>query len=151
MRGSGLPHDGIVVLGPASPSVRRRVGPLAWCALEALYQRAELIGDVLLAEISQSALARELGVAKNTAHRALKTLRSAGLLEHDQTRGVAGRFDGSRYRLTVSQDVIARSALNQARPVRPPRRRSNSGGRRQIAARPDAGEFGEQLVLVPPA
>jgi hypothetical protein len=105
----------------------------------------------LIAEISQSALARELGVAKNTAHRALKTLRSAGLLQHDQTRGVAGRFDGSRYRLTVSQDAIARSAFNHTGPARPPRRRSSSGARRPIAATPDAGEFGEQLALLPPA
>jgi hypothetical protein len=96
MTGPGLAHDGIVVLGPASPSVRRRVGPLAWCALEALHQRAVLIGDALIVELSQNSLARELGVAKNTAHRALKTLRSAGLLQHDQTRGVAGRFDSSR-------------------------------------------------------
>jgi hypothetical protein len=151
MGGPGPAHDGdIVVLGPASPSVRRRVGPLAWCALEALHQRAVPIGDTLIAEISQNALARELGVAKNTAHRALKTLRSAGLLEHDQTRGVAGRFDGSRYRLTVSHDVIARSPLNHTANARQTRRRPTSG-RRQVVATPDAVEFGEQLALLPPA
>jgi hypothetical protein len=150
MGGPGAALDGIVVLGPASPSLRRRVGPLAWCALEALHQRAVPVGGALIAEMSQNALARELGVAKNTAHRALKTLRSAGLLEHDQARGAAGRFDGSRYRLTVSQDVIARRP-HQPGPARASRRRSGSDARRGVVAAPDAGEFGEQLVLLPPA
>jgi hypothetical protein len=145
------PLDG-VVLGAAAEVVRRSVGPLAWCALEVLATSPSTgDGGARVVRSSVCELATRLGVSKNTANRALKTLRSAGLLEHDQTRGVAGRFDGSSYRLTVSQDVIARSAFNHAGPARPTRRRPSSGGRRQVVVTPDAGEFCEQLVLLTPA
>ena len=74
-------------------------------------------------------LAVELGVAKNTAHRALKTLRGAGLLEHTQARAAAGRFDTSAYRLAVPDDVLTRSLRSiSGRPA----------GRRVARGRPPA-------------
>jgi hypothetical protein len=138
-----------VVLGPAAPAMRRRLGPLAWCALEALHQRATQTGSALIADVSVNALSRELGVAKNTAHRALKALRSAGLLRHDQARGVAGRFDTSRYRLTVPTDVLARRPLppETARPLRGASR--SDAGRPVVAASPVGRPVAEQLALLP--
>jgi len=100
----------------------------------------------LVADVSVRGVADELGVAKNTAHRALKALRSAGLIEHAQTRGEGGRFDACMYRLTIPDNVLsplAASALVGSR---------RSHGPKWVAAHPVvarrvAGGFEEQLVL----
>jgi DNA-binding IclR family transcriptional regulator len=138
-----------VVLGPAAPAMRRRLGPLAWCALEALHELATVTDDGLIAEVSLETLAVELGVAKNTAHRALKALRGAGLIEHDQARAAAGLFDTSRYCLAVAADVLARLPVAQPATAAPSRRRVRSAAGRRAAVASDAGGFVEQLVLLP--
>jgi len=46
-------------------------------------------------------IAAELGVAKNTAHRAIATLVRTQLVEPIQTRDGGGRFRAGRYRLNV--------------------------------------------------
>jgi IclR helix-turn-helix domain len=137
-----------VLLGPAAPELRRRLGPLAWCALEALHQLATATDDGLIADVSLQTLGDELGVAKNTAHRALKTLRSAQLIEHDQARAAAGLFDTSRYRLAVAGDALAHVPLDQPATAVPSRRARSAAGRRAAVAS-DAGGFVEQLVLLP--
>jgi IclR-like helix-turn-helix domain-containing protein len=138
-----------VVLGAGAPALRRRLGPLAWCALEALHQLATLTDDALIADVSLQTLAVELGVAKNTAHRALKTLRGAGLIEHDQARAAAGLFDTSRYRLDVADDVLTHLPLAQPATATSSRRRVRSATSRRAAVAADAGGFVEQLVLLP--
>jgi DNA-binding IclR family transcriptional regulator len=70
---------------------------VAWCALECLVDRA-IDGAV---EASVRSIAGDLGVAKNTAHRAISTLVRAGLVEPVQGRGRDGRFGIGRYRLRV--------------------------------------------------
>ena len=75
--------------------LRRRLGPVAWCALECLLERSRNG----IAEVSVRALSVELGVAKNTAHRAVTALRPAGLIDHVQGRRADGRFQPGRYRL----------------------------------------------------
>ena len=93
-------------------------------------------------------LAVELGVAKNTAHRAIKTLRGAGLLEHDQARAAAGRFDTSAYRLavpTTCSPVPARPVCG--RPVVASRAVGRRPPGRGGSVR--AGGFDEQLALLP--
>jgi hypothetical protein len=142
---AGSTDDRLVVLGPAAAATRRRLGPLAWCALEALHQRAALTDSGWIADVSVQILAIELGVAKNTAHRALKTLRGAGLLEHTQTRAAAGRFDTSAYRLATADDVLSRHTLKS--PGRSSSRSRSGAGRRLVAAA--AGGSVEQLALLP--
>jgi DNA-binding transcriptional MocR family regulator len=80
--------------------VRRRVGPVAWCALECLLERSADGGRSTVSTVR--GIAAELGVAKNTAHRALAALNRAGLIEPLQTRGSDGRFGAGRYRLHVA-------------------------------------------------
>jgi DNA-binding IclR family transcriptional regulator len=78
--------------------VRREVGPVAWCALEVLVERSP---DGRTSAASVRVVAAELGVAKNTAHRALGVLAQAGLVEAIQDRNPEGRFRPGRYRLEL--------------------------------------------------
>jgi DNA-binding IclR family transcriptional regulator len=82
-----------------TPGLRRQLGPTAWCTLEALLERAD---GTAVAVASVRSLAAELGVAKNTAHRALATLMRAGLVQPVQERGADGRFRPGRYRLHLA-------------------------------------------------
>jgi DNA-binding IclR family transcriptional regulator len=75
-------------------TLRRQLGPTAWCVLECLRDRA---ADGRVAEGSVRAIAADLGVAKNTAHRAIATLVRAGLIEAEQRRATDGRFQAGRY------------------------------------------------------
>jgi hypothetical protein len=137
-----------VTLGSAAPALRRRLGPLAWCALEALYERTHLSDGELITDSSLLVLAGELGVAKNTAHRAVKTLRGARVVELDQTRNPRGRFGATTYRLTVPDDVLRRQLPPTPAVARPPRGARRVGGRRPVVAPAVAG-FAEQLALLP--
>ncbi len=114
--------------GSRAVDARRRVGPTAWCALECLIERST---DGRTAEASVRAVAAELGVAKNTAHRAIATLARAGLVEAVQHRGRRGRFEAGRYLLHLHELAAPPS------PPRAPRR----------AARVDDA----QLTLLPGA
>lgn len=123
-------------IGPDAGELRRTVGPLAWCALESLADRAQPGTDGLTVEASVRSLAGELGVAKNTAHRALTALIRAGVVSSTQTRDGGGRFVAGRYRLHVD------GILTLASPPVPNRRASKSAS---TAAQPD------QLTLLTPA
>lgn len=92
--------------------MRRRVGPVAWCALEVLADRPTAGGTV---EASVRAIADELGVAKNTAQRALAALVRAGLVEAVQARGADGRFAAGRYRLHLD-DITTPNTRTPATP-----------------------------------
>jgi DNA-binding IclR family transcriptional regulator len=87
--------------------LRRRVGPVAWCALECLHEWSDDGGRSAVASVR--VVAGELGVAKNTAHRALAALTGAGLIEGVQARDPGGRFRAGSYRLQVS-DLFAAQA-----------------------------------------
>jgi hypothetical protein len=116
---------------------------LAWCALEVLLERARLDGDGLVVETSVRVVAVELAVAKNTAQRGLKTLRSAGMIEPAQGRSAGGRFGAARYRLNLPTGILGAFHLDTKSSRQTPRRpRSRSAS---------AARAGEQLVLVPPA
>lgn len=101
-------------------AMRRDLGPVAWCALECLVERADSSG---LVEASIRSVAHDLGVAKNTAHRALRTLVSAGLVATEQDRSIDGRFRTGRYQLHVD-DLIGR-ATAPASPARHRRARAS--------------------------
>lgn len=117
-------------MGPHTAALRRNLGPTAWCALECLLERT---GEGAVAVASVRSLAVELGVAKNTAHRALVALVRAGVVEAVQDRSTDGRFQSGGYRLD-----LADLATN---PVRRTRSRSTS------TATPGPA----QLSLLPPA
>lgn len=111
--------------------LRRDLGPTAWCALECLLERADG-GPVVVASVRS--LAADLGVAKNTAHRALVSLVRAGIAEPVQERAADGRFRPGGYRLELG----AIPASGTTRPTR---------SRTAAPAVPDPA----QLSLLPPA
>ena len=101
--------------GERAAALRRSLGPVAWCALECLIQRSD---DGRSVEASVRLVAAELGVAKNTAYRAMRALALAGLVTAEPQRTDDGRFRSGRYRLHLD------GLLDRApRPAPPGRRR----------------------------
>lgn len=94
-----------LTLGPDAAPLRRELGPVAWCALECLASRSGPGRNGATAEASVRSLAVDLGVAKNTAHRAISALVRAGLISPVQDRHDDGRFRTGRYRLLVD-DIL---------------------------------------------
>ncbi len=128
-----------LVVGDAAAEVRRRLGPTAWVALETLAAQAhEHDGDLVVAA-SVRGLANDLGLAKNTAMRALHVLREGGVLVHVQRRAASGTFAASEYAIRLARDVLHR--LDS-----PPTTRVNHAATR--ARRSDRATV-EQLVLLP--
>ncbi len=94
------------MLGSDADEMRRTLGPLAWATLEVLATDAQSAAGEAVVHASIRSLADRLGVAKNTAHRAVSALRRAGLLEHVAARTTTGQFAIGTYRLTVDPDVL---------------------------------------------
>ena len=117
---------------PRAAALRRELGPVAWCALECLLERSD---DGRTTRASVRAVAADLGVAKNTAHRALVVLMRAGIADAVQERAADGRFRPGGYRLHLGE-LLASAPTPPA-----PRTRH----RAEAAARP------AQLSLLPPA
>jgi hypothetical protein len=63
-------------------------------------------------------LAGDLGVAKNTAHRALAALARTGVAEPVQDRDTVGRFRPGRYRLHIDELLAGDTADSSATPAR---------------------------------
>jgi DNA-binding MarR family transcriptional regulator len=96
-----------MVLMPAghrAAATRRDLGPVAWCVLECLLERSD---DGLTSTASVRAIAADLGVAKNTAHRAIARLVRAGVADPVQERDPRGRFRPGRYRLNLTDLSVA--------------------------------------------
>ncbi len=119
-----------VLVGERAGDVRRQLGPLAWAALEVLVSHGTMVDSESIADSSVREIADQLGVAKNTAHRAVRALRSARLVSPIQRRDNDGRFLDGGYRLTVPPDVlhIAPSSFTTNAPItaRPRTRRNNT-------------------------
>lgn len=113
---------------------------MAWCALECLVERS---GDGRTAVASVRAVAAELGVAKNTAHRAITSLARAGLVKPLQARKLDGRFQPGSYLLDLG-DLLTTAPTP---PTPSPRQRATTSAR-QRATTPAAFE---QLTLLPSA
>ena len=116
--------------GERTAALRRNLGPTAWCALECLLERT---GEEAVAVASVRSLAVELGVARNTAHRALVALVRAGIAEAVQDRSTDGRFQSGGYRLHLA-DLAAKPVARRTR------------SRSASTATPDPA----QLSLLPP-
>lgn len=100
----------------ADASLRRRVGPTAWCVLEVLLADATDQDATLSATASVRAVAAELGIAKNTAQRAIVRLHRAGLVASTQGRDPAGHFAATTYVLTLtSANRASESSTNSPR------------------------------------
>jgi hypothetical protein len=125
------------MLGPGAPQLRRELGPTAWSALEVLVASTNADGD---ARASVRTVAAELGVAINTAQRAISRLRNAGIVTHAQHRSVDGHFAAAIYRLEIPTDVFdIATAPNGRLPTRSP------SSHRIATSTPVA----EQLLLLP--
>jgi DNA-binding transcriptional MocR family regulator len=98
-------------LGDRADALRRDLGPTAWCTLECLVERAGA-GSVAVASVRS--LAAQLGVAKNTANRAIAALVRAGLIEAIQDRGTDGQFRPGAYRIVID-DISERPATKATR------------------------------------
>lgn len=111
-----------LVLGERAGDVRRSLGPTSWAALEVLTTHAT---DGACVVASVRFVADEVGVAKNTAHRAMRRLVDAGLAVPTQERSIDGRFVAGAYRLAVDPDVISAEPVDTApaAPTRPVRAR----------------------------
>ena len=119
-----------VLVGEHAADVRRQLGPLAWAALEVLVSHGTMVDGESIADSSVREIADQLGVAKNTAHRAVRALRAAGLVSPIQRRDNDGRFLDGGYRLTVPPDVLhiapSSSMTNEPITARPRTRRNNT-------------------------
>jgi DNA-binding IclR family transcriptional regulator len=75
----------------------------------------ERSGDGRTSAASVRSIAADLGVAKNTAHRAIASLVRAGVAEPVQKRDASGRFQPGRYRLHVG-DLLTTKTTTRTRP-----------------------------------
>ena len=137
-----------VIVGVAAAQVRRNLGTVAWCALEVLATTPPDDGDGWIVASSVRALAARMGVATNTAQRALAVLREADLVVSVQRRRRNGEFGPSAYRLTMNGDVLSHppqtSLAGSDQSIQSRRLASKSP-----VASPVSIEFGQQLVLLP--
>jgi DNA-binding transcriptional MocR family regulator len=100
------PEGRALTLGPAAPTTRRAVGPIAWCVLEHLAETAEHRAGNTVSYESVRSTAGALGFANDTVARALRRLADAGLITYVPSRAVDGRFASSHYRLTLPANVL---------------------------------------------
>ena len=101
-----------LVLNPASRAWRRRLGALAWAALEDLALAAHRSEQGWVAPVGVRDVASSIGVTKDTAARAIAAL---GALELVVLQRVAGR-DGRRrsgYRLRLPDGLEFRTCPNR--------------------------------------
>jgi hypothetical protein len=113
--------SGVIPVGPRAAVTRRNLGPVTWCVLECLIERSD---DGRTTTASVRSIAADLGVAKNTAQRAIASLVRAGVAEPVQDRDARGRFRPGHYRLHVTHLIAAAPTPTPPRPRRRAPRRS---------------------------
>ena len=95
-----------LLIGSSSIALRRTLGPTAWMVLEEMALRSTVVGERRVARVSIRTLAGSLGIAKDTAARAVRRLRAAGVVTGMQQRTAAGVFDTGVYIITVPSEVL---------------------------------------------
>jgi DNA-binding transcriptional MocR family regulator len=113
--------------------LRRALGSTAWVAFEVLVERSATEAGERVAVASVRTVAAELGVAKNTAARALAVLRAAGVVTVAQARDGAGHFAQASYLIHTARGASHPSTIDTAvtqRTVPDPRPRSTPRRRR---------------------
>jgi hypothetical protein len=94
-----------VVIGAASSDLRRALDPTSWVVLEELLLCSNGTTDECVAFVSVRSLAASLGLAKDTAARAIRRLRDIGLVTVAQQRTEAGIFDTGSYQVAIPNGV----------------------------------------------
>ena len=111
--------EAALVIGTDSRHWRRRLGPLAWAALEHLALAAHPDHHGWAAPLGVRDIAAGIGVTKDTAARAVTVLRTAGLVTLEQL----DRSDGRRrsgYRLHLPDGIQLRAChTDQDSPQQP--------------------------------
>ena len=107
-----------VVVGAAAGELRRALGPTSWMVLEELLLCSTGPADACVAQVSVRALAASLGLAKDTVGRAIRRLRSAGLVTVVQQRTDAGIFDTGTYLIAVPDCITVNAPTPTAWPPR---------------------------------
>ena len=107
-----------VVVGAAAGELRRAFGPTSWMVLEELLLCSTGPADACVAQVSVRALAASLGLAKDTVGRAIRRLRSAGLVTVVQQRTDAGIFDTGTYLIAVPDCITVNAPTPTAWPPR---------------------------------
>lgn len=98
---------GAIVVFPAAAELRRAAGPTAWVVLEELLAHSTGDdGDLVVVALVRS-IAATVGIAKDTAARALARLRRLGLIEHTQDRSATGVFAAATYRFVIPTGTVA--------------------------------------------
>jgi hypothetical protein len=90
------------MVGSAAFDVVRAVGPTAFAVLVDLFAHADREDDALIADGAVRHVAGRLGVSKDTAARALDTLRAHRLVVPLPRQ----RFTAGRFRLNVDPDAV---------------------------------------------
>ena len=107
-----------VVVGAAASELRRTLGPTSWMVLEELLVRSTGPADACVAQVSVRALAASLGLAKDTAGRAIRRLRYAGLVTVAQQRTDSGIFDTGTYLIAVPDCITLNAPTQSSQPPR---------------------------------
>ena len=94
-----------IVVGAASSELRRALGPTSWAVLEEMLLRSHGTTDECVACVSVRSLAASLGLAKDTAARAIRRLRDCGFVTVAQRRTDAGIFDTGTYVIALPEGV----------------------------------------------
>ena len=145
-----------VLLSPESRTLRRRLRPLAWMALEEVALDAVAEDGRLVAHTSARRVAELLQVDPGSAARALRVLREQGLVALEREKGAAGRFGLSVYVLgTVAGLTVLGPGAVEPRPESPSLEEADWGGPHTAAAgaeKPCAdGAYGVAPAMAPPS
>ena len=133
--------DPTLVLGAGAAALRRRLGPVSWVALATLVASASEHDDGLVVTASVRDLDLGLGLARNTAARAVRRLIDTGLLTVAQRRDTRGAFGASIYRLSLPLDAIGLGSRDVVARVNVARSRSRVSSPPSLVV--------EQLALLP--
>ena len=98
--------DTTLILGPGAGRLRRELGPAVWSALEAIAAASVRDGEDDVARVGVRGLAEQMGVAKNTAARAVCALLEHGLIRRSQRRTASGRFERGLYVLALPHGTL---------------------------------------------
>ena len=132
----------VLLLDERSQAARRQLGPLAWAVFERIALAAGPDGTPTTTSIR--AEAEHLGIAKDTAMRAMAALRRLGMIEAVvPDRSSDGRFGMASYRVHPPEGVrIRREAAPSTRAPEPNGRgtMSENRGRRRPPAPPAAAQ-----------
>ena len=127
----------VLLVAAESRAWRRRLGALAWAALEHLALAAQLDEMGWAAPVGVRDVAAGLGVTKDTAARAVASLGAAGLVAFAQVETVEGQRR-SGYRLNLPEGIrLQPCPVNQDTPSPPIRSDSSPSDQAKVRCIPN--------------